>query len=70
MLARDCDTDNLIVDSLIISAHGLLAGRLREMHPDYEFEEFDLADSQQYLERHRTENGRWPNLETGERKWN
>lgn len=58
VLARDCDTDNLIVDSLIISAHGLLAGRLREMHPGYEFEEFDVTDSQQYLERYMTENGR------------
>ncbi|MDE0509468.1 MAG: hypothetical protein OXI17_12665 [Gammaproteobacteria bacterium] len=57
VLARDCDTDNLIVDSLIISAHGLLAGRLREMHPDYDFEEFDITDSQQYLQRFMAESG-------------
>lgn len=57
VLARDCDTDNLIVDSLIISAHGLLAGRLREMHPDYDFEEFDVTDSQQYLQRFMVESG-------------
>ena len=56
-LARDCDTDNLIVDSLIISAHGLLAGRVREMHPDYHFEEFDVTDSQQYLRRFMAESG-------------
>ena len=56
-LARDCDTDNLIVDSLIISAHGLLAGRLREMHPDYDFEEFDVTDSQQYLRRFLVKSG-------------
>lgn len=59
-LARDCDTDNLIVDSLIISAHGLLAGRLREMHPEYDFGEFDFTDSRQYLERYVAESGQKP----------
>ena len=49
-LARGCDTDNLIVDSLVISAHGLLARRVREMHPEYEFRAFDITDSQQYLQ--------------------
>ncbi len=50
-LARECDTDNLIVDSLIVSAHGLLARRVREMHPEYDFGEFDITDSQKYLQR-------------------
>ncbi len=56
-LARDCDTDNLIVDSLIISAHGLLAGRLREMHPEYDFGELDFTDAQQYLQRYMAGSG-------------
>ncbi len=51
-LARECDTDNLIVESLVVSAHGLLAGWMRELHPDYEFKEFDTTDSAQYLQRY------------------
>lgn len=54
-LARECDTDNLIVDSLVVSAHGLLASRMREMHPDYEFKAFDRTDSQIYLQRYMVE---------------
>ncbi len=55
-LARDCDTDNLIVDSLIRTAHGLLAGYLRELHPDYDFGELGLTDPHQYLQRYMVEN--------------
>ena len=54
-LARECDTDNLIVDSLVVSAHGLLAARVRDMHPDYEFKDFDTTDSQEYLQRYMVE---------------
>ena len=57
-LARECDTDNLIVDSLVISAHGLLAARMRELHPDYSFGEFGITNAQQYLERYMAENGK------------
>lgn len=31
--------------------------RLREMRPEYDFGEFDFADSRQYLKRYMTENG-------------
>lgn len=51
-LARECDTDNIIVDSLVYSAHGLLATRMRELHPDIEFEPITVTDSQQYLDRY------------------
>ncbi len=51
-LARECDTDNIIVDSLVYSAHGLLASRMRELHPDVEFEPFSVTDSKQYLDQY------------------
>lgn len=54
-LARECDTDNLIVDSLVVSAHGLLAARMRDMHPDYEFKAFDVTNSEEYLQRYMVE---------------
>lgn len=56
-LARECDTDNLIVDSLVISAHGLLAWRMRDMHPKYQFKAFDITDPEQYLQRFMVESG-------------
>ena len=49
-LAQECDTDNIILDSLVISAHGLLNSRMREMHPTIKFEQIALTDTQQYLE--------------------
>jgi len=61
-LARECDTDNLIVDSLVVSAHGLLAARMREMHPEYEFQAFDVTDSQLYLRRYLTEDNEQPRM--------
>ena len=50
-LARDCDTDNIIVDGLIYSAHGLLNNRMRELHPEVEFEILAGTNSEAYLER-------------------
>lgn len=50
-LAKDCDMDNIITDSLIISAHGLFASRLRELHPTIEFEKIAATDAQAYLQR-------------------
>lgn len=49
-LAADCDTDNIILDSLIYSAHGLLNVRMREIHPEVKFEDINVTDSQSYLE--------------------
>ena len=49
-LAKDCDTNNIILDSLVISAHGLLNSRMRELHPDIKFEEITVTNTQQYLE--------------------
>lgn len=48
-LARDCDSDNIILDSLIYSAHGLLDLRMRELHPEVKFEPIVGTDSQQYI---------------------
>ena len=49
-LAEDCDTDNIIMDSLIYSAHGLLNLRMREIHPDVKFGLLNVTDSQTYLD--------------------
>tara|TARA_R110002073_G_scaffold107077_2_gene241502 strand:- start:747 stop:1562 length:816 start_codon:yes stop_codon:yes gene_type:complete len=50
-LAKGCDTDNIILDTLIYSAHGLLNGRMRELHPDIKFEAIRGTDSVEYLSR-------------------
>lgn len=49
-LARGCDTDNIILDSLLFSAHGILNGRMRELHPDMTFEVIVGTNSEKYLE--------------------
>lgn len=49
-LAKGCDTDNIILDSLVISAHGLLNSRMRELHPNIKFDSISVTDTQQYLE--------------------
>ncbi len=49
-LARECDTDNIILDSLVISAHGLLNLRMRELHPTMKFREIAVTNTQRYLE--------------------
>lgn len=50
-LARDCDTNNIIVDSLIYSGHGLLNNRMRELHPEIAFESIQGTNAEAYLER-------------------
>lgn len=49
-LAEDCDSDNIILDSLIYSAHGLLNLRMRELHPDVKFGALNITDSNTYLQ--------------------
>jgi hypothetical protein len=48
-LARGCDTDNIILDSLLYSAHGLLNTRMRELHPSIRFQPLSGTDSAAYL---------------------
>ena len=48
-LARDCDSDNIILDSLLYSAHGILDLRMRELHPDIKFDLITGTDSQEYI---------------------
>ena len=50
-LARGCDTDNIILDSMLYSAHGLLNSRMRELHPSVRFEPIQVTNSADYLER-------------------
>ena len=50
-LAKGCDTDKIILDTLINSAHGLLNLMMRELHPDIKFEPIVGTDSIQYLDR-------------------
>lgn len=49
-LAQDCDTNNIILDSLVISAHGLLNTRMRELHPTIKFQPINVTNTQSYLE--------------------
>jgi len=49
-LARECDTDHIIQDALIYSAHGLLNIRMRELHPTVKFAPIETTDSSAYLE--------------------
>ena len=50
-LAKGCDTDNIILDSMLYSAHGLLNTRMREQHPSVRFAPLQGTDSAKYLER-------------------
>lgn len=50
-LAQECDMDNIITDSLIYSAHGLLNVRMRGMHPTVKFAPLTATNSQEYLQR-------------------
>lgn len=49
-LAQECDTNNIILDSLVISAHGLLNSRMRELHPTINFQPINVTNTQKYLE--------------------
>jgi len=49
-LSKGCDIDNIILDSLLYSAHGLLNVRMRELHPDIKFEIIAGTNSTAYLE--------------------
>ena len=49
-LAQGCDSDNIILDSLVYSGHGLLNMRMRELHPSIKFPEIVLTNSQSYLD--------------------
>jgi len=49
-LARGCDTDNIILDSMLYSAHGLLDARMRELHPSIKFSPLLGTNSQSYLQ--------------------
>jgi hypothetical protein len=49
-LASGCDTDHIIQDALIFSAHGLLNNRMRELHPTVKFKPLETTDSATYLQ--------------------
>ena len=53
-LAKDCDSENIISDSLIYSAHGLLNIRMRDLHPDRKFEQIFSTNTDEYLEQYST----------------
>ena len=50
-LAKGCDTDKIILDTLLNSAHGMLNGSMRVLHPDIKFEPIVGTDSIEYLDR-------------------
>lgn len=57
-LARGCDSDNIILDSMVYSAHGRLDSRMREFHPEIKFVTLSGTNSQAYLEKIAQENAR------------
>ncbi|PCH59761.1 MAG: hypothetical protein COC19_06750 [SAR86 cluster bacterium] len=54
--AKQCDTDNIILDSLLYSAHGLLNQRLRELHPMIKFEVLAGTNVDAYLQQYALQN--------------
>ena len=50
-LAKGCDSDKIIIDTLINSAHGMLNARVRELHPNIKFEPIVGTNSMEYLDR-------------------
>ena len=50
-LAKGCDTDKIILDTLLNSAHGMLNVSMRGLHPDIKFEPILGTDSIEYLDR-------------------
>lgn len=49
-MAKGCDTDNIIYDAMVYSAHGLLSIRMRDLHPTVTFDEIQITNSAAYLE--------------------
>lgn len=49
-LARDCDTNDIISDAQLHSAHGLLSSRMRELHPRIKFKRYEVTRSSLYLD--------------------
>jgi hypothetical protein len=49
-LAKECDTNNIILDSLVFSAHGMLNMRMRELHPTIKFKPINVTNTQKYME--------------------
>ena len=50
-LAKNCDTDNIILATLITSANGYLNVKMRDLHPDTKFEQTVGNDSVEYMDR-------------------
>lgn len=49
-LARECDTNGIISDAQLHSAHGLLSSRMRELHPRIKFKRYEVTRSSSYLD--------------------
>ncbi|MDP1929895.1 MAG: hypothetical protein Q8L60_00375 [Gammaproteobacteria bacterium] len=49
-LAKECDTNGIITDAQLHSAHGLLSSRMREQHPRIKFKRYEVTRSSSYLE--------------------
>lgn len=49
-LAKECDTNGIISDAQLHSAHGLLSSRMRELHPRIKFKRYEVTRSSSYLE--------------------
>ena len=49
-LAKQCDQDNIILDSMLYTAHGLLDAQMRDTHPDKRFERIKGTDTNNYIE--------------------
>lgn len=51
-LAKECDSENIISDSLIYSAHGILNIRMRDLHPNRKFKQISSTNTDEYLKQY------------------
>lgn len=49
-LAKECDTNSIIFDAQVHSAHGLLSSRMRELHPRIKFKRYEMTRTGAYLD--------------------
>ncbi len=49
-LAKECDQDNIILDSMLFTAHGLLDSQMRDTHPDKRFEKIKGTNTDTYID--------------------
>jgi hypothetical protein len=54
-LAKECDNESIIADTLIYSAHGILNIRMRDLHPNRKFEAISSTYTNEHLNQYSTD---------------